>query len=254
LRKYIIRIDYDKKQISVYSNGTLRYPKGGKLLKPAIAGIPMQYAHVEEKEDIKARFYLDTGAGLCLLLSNAFIKDSNLLSTSKKRYPTVAEGLGGKKSMDMAVLKEFRLAGIKFKNVPVFLFDDTYNVTSYPHLGGLIGNDLLRRFNVIINYSKSEFHLMPNSHFRDAFDYSYTGLGLYSADGKIEVSDIIPGSPADLAGMQVGDVVVAIDNNLSNSMQVYRGILQASGKKVKFLLNRDGDLIQTTMVIVRIRL
>src|SRR5690606_31180997 len=105
-----------------------------------------------------------------------------------------------------------RFGPYRFKKVPVFLFDDEHNVTSYPVLGGLIGNDLLRRFNLILNYEKREIHLTPNSHFHDPFDYSYTGLGIYYYNGIIEISDVIKDSPGDKAGLEAGDIIVSINN------------------------------------------
>lgn len=253
LRRYVVAIDYDQRQISFYQPGEYRYPKGGYLLRPAIAGLPMQYAELADSRSMLTRFYLDTGAGLNLLLSNEFAADSALLSPRRRRYPTVAEGLGGKRFMDISLIKSIRLGSYKFRNVPVYLFDDTYNVTSYPQLGGLIGNDLLRRFNVVINYPRSEFHLLPNSHFREPFDYSYTGLGLYQEGDAILVSDVIAGSPADQAGLKVGDRIVAIDNNISNSMQAYRTALQQAGRKLKLIVGRGDKVFETQLIIRSVR-
>lgn len=253
LRRYLVTLDYDKKMMQVYSPGDYRYPRGGYLLRPAITGLPMQYAWVEDHRSIYGRFYLDTGAGLNLLLSNEFAADSNLFSGSKRRYPTIAEGLGGKREMELAVLKSFKLGPFKFRKVPVYLFDDEYNVTAYPYLGGLIGNDILRRFHVVLNYPRSEIHLLPNSSYRDQFDYSFTGMGLYSENDVIVVTDVIPKSPAEKAGIQVGDIIIAVDNNLSNSMQTYRSILQQTGKKMKILLRRDRELIQTVLEVQTIK-
>ena len=253
LRRYIVKINYEKKEIEVWQPGDIKYPKGGYLMRPAIAGLPMQYAEVADHTRVNGRFYLDTGAGLCLLLSNDFTEDSSIFKTGRKRYPTVAEGLGGKTSMDLAVLKQFKLGKYVFRKVPIYLFEDEYNVTSYPHLGGLIGNDILRRFNVIINYPRSEFHLLPNRYFREPFDYSYTGLGLFQQGNGIVVSDVLPGSPADEAGLRVGDLVVAVDNNLSSSMQAYKTILMDAGRRIKMLVMRNNELIQTWLTVSKIK-
>jgi PDZ domain/Aspartyl protease len=253
LRRYMVKINYDKKEIEIFKPGDIKYPRGGYLLKPSIAGLPMQYAEVRDNTAVVGRFYLDTGAGLCLLFSNEFVSDSSIFKSGKRRYPTVAEGLGGKTNMDLAVLKNFKLGKYSFRNVPIYLFDDDYNVTSYPHLGGLIGNDILRRFNVIINYPRSEIHLLPNAHFRDPFDYSYTGLGLYQVNGRIEVTDVLEKSPADQAGLKVGDILVAVDNNLSNSMQAYKNILMDAGRKIRLVIRRDDELMQKTMFIDHIK-
>ncbi|HSC54416.1 MAG TPA: aspartyl protease family protein [Phnomibacter sp.] len=253
LRRYIVAMNYDDKIMTVYSIGDLKYPRGGTMLRPAISGLPMQFAEMEDAKNITGRFYLDTGAGLNLLLSNDFASDSSLFSSGKKKFPTIAEGLGGKKDMELTTMKRFKLGNFKFLNVPVFLFEDEFNVTAYPHLGGLIGNDILRRFNVIINYSRSEFHLVPNTHFREPFDYSYTGLGLYYTNGTIVVTDVIPKSPAAVAGLQVGDVVIAVGNSFSNSMQIYRTQLQQTGSKIKMVVTRNNELFETTMQVKSIK-
>ena len=44
------------------------------------------------------------------------------------------------------------------------------------------------------------FYLMPNSHYQDPFDYSYSGIELYYVDGDIILGDVAKGSPAETAG------------------------------------------------------
>jgi hypothetical protein len=252
-RRFIVKIDYDRFTIDVLQQGNYRYPRGGHLLRPAIAGLPMQYAEIADSRRLLGRFYLDTGAGLCLLLSEDYCADSNIFAGSKKFFNTVAEGLGGKKEMKISVLKAFKLGPYRFRQVPVFVFDDEYNVTSYPFLGGLIGNDLLRRFNLVINYARSEIHLLPNTHFKEAFDYSYTGLSLYMEGSEIVVADVIPGSPAEKAGLQLGDVVLGVDNNLTNNLQQYKTQLQNTAQKIKILYRRNGSLFQTALSVKNIK-
>jgi hypothetical protein len=70
--------------------------------------------------------------------------------------------------MGLTVIKEVKLGPYKFRRVPVYIFKDEYNVTAYPILSGLIGNDVLKRFNVTLNYPDQIFYLKPNSRFDDA--------------------------------------------------------------------------------------
>ncbi|HEX3080277.1 MAG TPA: PDZ domain-containing protein, partial [Puia sp.] len=122
--------------------------------------------------------------------------------------------------------------------------------TSYPYLAGLIGNDVLRRFNIILNYDKKIFYLTPNSHYRDQFDYSYTGLGLYWIEGEIRVGDVMKDSPAEKAGLKVDDVVIGINDNLSQNLQLYKSMLQNTGDKVKLLVDRRPQgLLEMSMKI-----
>ena len=245
--RYIVSINYDSSKVYVYSKGQYKYPRGGHLLRPVIASLPVQSALVRDAENINSRFYFDTGAGLCLLLSSDFVSDSAILDPKRKTYLTQAQGLGGKASMRLTVVKELKVGPYRFKRVPTYIFDDDYNVTSYPNLGGLLGNDILRRFNVVLNYDRREIYLLPNSHYRDQFDYSYTGLSIYWVGGEIRVGDVMPGSPADKAGLKADDVVIALNNNFSNNIQTYKNILQNVGDKVKMIVRRNTDLHQYVM-------
>ena len=249
LNRYIIKINYDSSYIEFWSKGSLKYPKGGFLLKPVINTLPVQNLRVRDGSIRSARFLYDMGAGLNLMLSTDFIKDSSLLGKKRKLYAKEAEGLGGKIEMNMTVIKEIRLGPFKFKNVPVYIFDDVYNVTSYPYLGGLIGNDLLRRFNVILNYEKRDIYLVPNSHFYDPFDYSYSGMELYFDNGKIIIGDVAKNSPAELAGLKEGDIVLAVNKNFNQNLQQYKAAIQSTGDRIKMIIIRDGELKEISLKV-----
>lgn len=242
--RYILKINYDSTQIEFWTKGTLKYPRGGYLFKPAITTLPVQNARIKDDVTIDTRFLIDMGAGLNLLLNTDFIKDSAFLRKDRKLYVKEAEGLGGKIDMFLTTIKEVKLGPYKFRNVPVNVFDDVNNVTSYPHLGGLIGNDLLRRFNVIINYDAKDFHLKPNSHYSDGFDYSYSGIELYYVNGLIVIGDVAKDSPAEKVGLLEGDVVVAINKNFSQNMTQYKTAMQDPGENIKMIVRRGSELTE----------
>lgn len=244
LSRYIIKLNYDSLTMEICTRGSIRYPKGGFLIKPILNTLPIQSARVKDEYTYNARFLHDIGAGVCLMLSKDFVDDSMLIRKKRKFYPKEGEGIGGKVSMHMTVVKELKIGPYRFRNVPTYIFQDDYNVTSYPLLGGLIGNDIFRRFNVVFNYAKRDIHLTPNSHFREPFDYSYSGIELYYLDNKIIVGDVAKGSPADLAGIMEGDEVIGINNNISGNFGQYKVALQAAGEKIKMVLSRDGKLLQ----------
>lgn len=243
LSRYIVKIDYDKNTLEIWKYGSVKYPKSGLLLKPVINGIPVFNAAVTDGNASFSRFYFDTGAGLCLLLSEDFERDSSIIRKGKKIIETQAEGLGGKTPMKLTTVKEIKIGKYKFKKVPTHIFKDEYNVTAYPSLGGLIGNDLLRRFNLIINYGEKEIHLKPNTHFRESFDYSYTGLGIYSVAGQVIIEDVLKDSPGEKAGLMPGDIIMAINNNVGGSIQSYKNLLQDTGARLTVVVNRNRELI-----------
>jgi len=239
-RRYIVYIDYDEQVVQVYSAGTYKYPKGGHLLKPQFSTIPMQMAAVRDENNVIGKFYLDTGAGLCLLLNDDFAKDSAVFRKKRKMYLTQAEGLGGKTDMQLSVVKEVKIGPYRFRNVPSYIFADQFNVTNYPVLGGLIGNDILRRFNVLLNYPLQEIYIKPNKHYLDSFDYSYTGLGFYLIDGAITVTDVIKDSPAEKAGFLLDDIIIGVEGNFSNNIQAYKVLMQNARSRLRVVIMRKG--------------
>ncbi len=253
LRRYIVRLDYDNLNIEVYSPGTYKYPRGGYLLRPNFSTLPLQAATIDDDRAITSRFIFDTGAGLSFVLSKDFVDDSVVFKKNRKFYPTQAEGLGGKRQMTVCVAKEVKIGPYKFKRVPVHIFEDDYNVTSYPLLGGLIGNDILRRFNVILNYPEQSIYIKPNSHFNESFDYSYTGLGIYLINGEIRVIDVMPNSPGDKAGFVPGDVIFSVETNASKNIQAYKNLFQNSIGKMRVVVFRDQKPLVLTIDVKDIR-
>jgi predicted aspartyl protease len=251
--RYIVQINYDSMKVYVWSRGSFKYPRGGYMLRPVIASLPILGAEVRDERRVFAHFYFDTGAGLCALLSTDFASDSAVLDPRRKNYYQQAQGLGGKATMRITTMKEVKLGPYRFRQVPVYVFDDQYNVTSYPSLGGLIGNDILRRFNVTLNYDRRIIYLVPNSHYRDQFDYSYTGLGLYWENGQVRAGDVMKGSPAEKAGIKEDDIVLAVGTDFTNNIQAYKNLLQNPGEKVKLIIKRGDQLLQLTIAVKSIQ-
>jgi hypothetical protein len=109
LSRYIIKIDYDNNKLTFSSPGTIRYPRGGYLLKPQMTQLVSQAMRVRDTKAISTNFLFDIGAGLCMLFSSEFIEDSNFIDKKRKRWPKIGEGLGGKIDMEMTVIKEVKI-------------------------------------------------------------------------------------------------------------------------------------------------
>jgi predicted metalloprotease with PDZ domain len=107
-----------------------------------------------------------------------------------------------------------------------------------------LGNDLLRRFNLILNYPKREIHLQPNGHFNDLFDYAYTGMSLYYLNGQILIDNVTELSPAEKAGLKADDVLIAVGNNFTNNIMQYKSLLQTANERISIVVRRNGELLQ----------
>lgn len=251
--RYIVAINFDSSYIEVYNPGKIKYPQGGTVLHPVFTALPIQWINFKERKKMGYNFYFDSGAGLCFLLSEQFAEDSAILMSKRKPVITQAQGLGGRLQMRLTVVKEVKIGPYRFHQVPTYLYNDEYNVTSFPFTGGLVGIDLLRRFNMVLNYPKREIHLVPNSHFNERFDYAYTGLGIYYENGKIIVGDVIEGSPAAKAKILPGDEIFSVGSNLSHNIQTYKNILQTPNEDIKIIVKRENAFIMLNLHTAMIR-
>lgn len=245
--RYIVEVNFDSLLINIYQPGSFTYPVKGYILHPAINSIPVLDVRFKDAGWNNFPFYIDSGAGLCFLLSEKLVSDSALLRRNRKPILTQAEGMGGRLRMRLTVIKKLRLGPYHFSKVPIFLYDDENNILNYPFAGGVVGNDLLRRFNVIYNYPQKEIQLTPNSHFNDEFDYAYTGLGIYQVGEKVLILDVIEGSPGAKAGLKVDDEIIGIDNFVHQNIQVYKNALQVKNQRVKLIILRNGKLMEIKM-------
>lgn len=250
LSRYIVAIDYDDRTISVFTNGRYKYPRGSHILKPAFTSLPILKTMARDERKVRSNFYLDTGAGLSFLVTDNFINDSSFLRKKRKLIPMIVHGLGGKKGLRVTIIRQVQIGPHVFKNVPTNILEDEHNALSYPLVSGLIGNDLMRRFNVVLNYNAKEIAIKPNTHYRDLFDYSYTGMNMYMNEaGEIVLDDILTGSPAHKAGLKDGDILLGVNKNFSNNITVYRDLLQHVGERVNLLISRNHEV-----KIIRIRI
>lgn len=249
LKNFIVKVDYNKLIIEVWKPGFIKYPKAGSIMALSLEKLPLFNARVKDKSSIESNYIFDTGADLCLLMSDHFVEDSNVLNSNKKVVEVQAAGLGGDQTMRFTAIPEVRVGQYTFKNVPSFIFNDKYNVTKYPASGGVVGNNLLHRFNLIINYPDAQIHLLPNNYFNEPFDYSYTGFQIGDVDGKVMVNNIAKNSPAEKAGLQQGDIVFGINNNFSNNISDYKEVVLSARDKLKISIFRNNQ-IKTIVVAV----
>jgi hypothetical protein len=243
LSKYIFNINFDSSKIFVYSKGKFKYEYGGTLMKPAFSKLVYYPLDIKDKTKNTSNFYFDTGAGLNLLLTEDYIKDNNILLNRRKPLVTQVQGFGGKRSMRLTVIRKLKFGPYVFRQVPTNIYDDEDKVINYPNVVGLLGNDIMRRFNITLNYAAQEIYFKPNASFFDEFDYAYTGVSLYSYGDKIIADDIVKNSPASDAGLQNGDEVIAVDKNFSRDIKIYDKLLQKVKEYIKIIIKR-GEKIQ----------
>jgi C-terminal processing protease CtpA/Prc len=120
---------------------------------------------------------------------------------------------------------------------------------------GSVGADVLKRFTVVFDYHRGEMILRPNSFFKDDFTYNLSGIDLTTPFPDIpiyQVTKIRRGSPAWIAGLEVGDQIVTINGietseyELSNLVQMLQS---RAGRTIRVGVKREDQVIQAKFTL-----
>jgi hypothetical protein len=242
ISKYVLKIDYNYSKIYVYPKGEYSYGRG-HTMPIFVRGIPEFTISVKGDKTNKGKYIFDTGGDMQLILAENFQKDSSLINPKQKMVETFAEGFGGRSLMKLTTVKKISFAGYSFANVPTYIYQDSVNVIDYPYRKGIVGNEILKRFNIVLNYEKNEVHFTPNKYFLEPFAYGFTGLDLYLIDGQIYAGSIGKGTPAEEAGILENDQIMGIDKNFSNVLSEYKELLQKNDQTLNIFIERNGKSI-----------
>lgn len=222
---FVVKIDYITRKISVYTS--IKEAKTDKFTKVPIlihGGRPYVEASANQFDGTVASgtFLLDTGASHSLLLDPSADQGIKL---PEKTLPTVVGwGLSGQINGKLGRLKSFNLHSFTFKN-PLASFGDCMQPASasLPNRIGSIGGELLSRFSVIFDYKSQVMYLKKNYQYKRGFEHNRSGIDLI-ADGEslrtFKVFHVTANSPAAIAGIKEGDIIVAVDGKGAGQMEL----------------------------------
>jgi len=77
-----------------------------------------------------------------------------------------------------------------------------------------LGIEVLKKFNLIIDYQGQAMYLKPNNQFKEPFEHDMSGLEYYTTGNNykhVVISRVEKGSAADDIGLIKGDEIVAIN-------------------------------------------
>jgi aspartyl protease len=173
INQFVVEIDYQKKVMNLYSPRTYHYSGHGEVIPLSLAGrkIPLVITKIilEGRAPIEANVALDTGADLTILINSPTVKKYDLRSivlqgVQKRR------GAGGEEQRILGRVKAIQLGHFNFENPPIVLSLDTEGAGAREDNDGVVGGELLRRFKVIVDYSRRRMILERNKSFNEPYD------------------------------------------------------------------------------------
>lgn len=250
------------------------------------------YFNVEtviHEKTVPVKLLIDSGSSDALWL---FENDSIGLTIGNNYFKDfLGYGLSGVVHGKRSKIDEIKLNSFRLKK-PKVAFPDSTIIAAFKKIkgrNGSIGGEILKRFNVTVNYKKAKIILKKNANFKAPFAYNKSGIQLEhdgvrlvteinnipsspaisSSSAAIKVQAVVakpryvvkpaysigsirPGSPAERAGLKRGDVVIGLngrDTKNYSLQDIMSRFFGEEGKRIRLKVERNGIPIDVTFFL-----
>ncbi len=159
----VIEIDFDKSVLTVHSS----MPEVDKSYERLVIDVDDGVMFVEGivrvgTREMTNRFLVHTGFGGTILLDDKFVAAHILIGELKTLgEKQLRDSLGNVLTTKKVALPALRFGRTEFSEVPVGLFDGALGRQKM----SVVGGDLLKRFNMLIDLQQGQLYLKPNKLF-----------------------------------------------------------------------------------------
>lgn len=209
LSRFVVKIDYARRTMSFYDPSSFTYQGSGVILNA-----PLKYntfsLPVTLNGGYACRFSLDTGAFRSSIYYQ-FAQKHGLLH--KKGIKHAASGVKGPFIRKDVRFQSINIGGMEIRDVWLSVpLEPGKGMDSSGELAGNMGNSILKRFVVYLDYERQQVILEKGLDFDRHFKEDETGITVGVDDeGMPMVSYVDSDSPAFRAGLRAGDRILAIN-------------------------------------------
>ena len=258
ISQFVIEVDYAKRSMNVYAPDTYRYSGSGDVLpikfidkRPFIAVKITMEGH----EPVEGTVELETASSGTLVVQRSFAEAHQLLNSAKGFRLGNVGGAGGGMSRTLQGRVRNIQVGRFMINNPVVIFSQTEAAKADGD--GQVGGEVLRRFRLILDYSRQQIMLEPNQHLIEPVEQDMSGFELV-AEGEglktLTINEVLANSPAAEAGLQEEDELTDIDGRpvTEFSLEQIRQMLKQEGKEYVLKLKRGSQTLQLKLKMRRL--
>ena len=259
-KHFVVKIDYKKRIITLFRKETFRVPNA-KYEKIDIE-IQESKPYIKSKiyfatgSKVKVNMLLDTGAGIPILVYTNTHPELKL--PSKTINGKLGKGLGGFLEGYLGRITKAEFGNYEFNNI-VASFQDLDSLILTSHRGyprnGIIGNQILSRFELFIDYPGSMLYVKKEKGFNEEFAYDKSGLTILAVGHELKdflVNTVLPGSPGELVDIRKGDKlkkIRGIPTFFLTLSDINRSFQKKTGKKIKIVIDRNGIKMKKIIIL-----
>jgi predicted aspartyl protease len=256
---YIVVIDYEESVLSLYEERPEEPSQLGHEFKLDYSfGIPVVDASlaVEDDPEVPVRLLVDTGVNFPLLVftfSDDRLKEPDRVI--KGIEGVLSEGMSGKILGTTGRVQALKLGPYEIRDVVAsFPTKESWGPAMQLGQNGMLGNEVLQRFDVVFDYGENRMFLSPNGGYARPTEYNMAGLVLRAEKDVYEILDVIRESAAQEQGIRSGDRLVAIDDRPLSAYPTHevRRIFSREGSTVELTVERGEERFERTLVLKRL--
>ena len=248
---FVTSIDYDKMEITLTEPDKFNYVGKGENIPLEIAMHPMTSGEVEMENGkwVPVKLSIDTGYSGILSLD---IGSADGIILPEKHIEAYGFGVQKEFSYYVGRIKDFRIGSFHFADVVSSFRDDKPRLSANE---GVLGQGILKRFNVIFHYAHQSMILEPNVSFNKPFEFNMAGFQFTRIEeGLLKITHVYPDSPAAEEGLKEGDLFETINGKPVGKMtrDETMKLLEQEGQEVTLGVKRKGASITKRIVLRRL--
>jgi len=245
-KRFVVEIDYAHGRLTLMRPEIFRYTGNAEPIAFTFNGqIPQVQGSIDGFE---GSFTLDTGSRSSLDIMGPFAERHDFIGRYQPKIETITGwGLGGPVHSKVTRARSLKLGHIELNDVVMELPQQTAGYFTDRYRAGNIGGGVMKRFTVIFDYQNKLMWLEPNGWHDEPDRFDRSGMWINLGEAGFEVIDVVVGGPAARAGLQPGDVLVAINGRSAGAWTLYelrQSLRQAEpGTRIALTYRRSGQQI-----------
>ncbi len=248
-RNLVVKINFERKLITLTKRRHFKPPKDYESVPIEIVrSKPYLITNLNLKQDstVKVKLLIDSGAMVTLLVNTNTHPDLHLPPNVLRG--NLGAGLGGFIEGYIGRIKTLEFGSYQINEIVANFqeIDSMMDVSILNGRHGILGNQLLKKFHLIIDYPRETLYLKANRKFKKSIEFDKSGIVVIAASVHLDsylIHEVIPGTPAAEAGLLRGDKIISINGwpqgflTLGSINKILR---KKEGKRIRMRIRRDG--------------
>lgn len=217
--KSILEICYDQEYINIHASlDSINLVDFQKIKLEKLANrfyMPLAIK-INDSLLVKGNFLLDLGSGGSVTFTNHTAQQYDFKNRIgyKTLYYTEYGGIGGKSSSFIFKADSLRIGSFKLNQLVLEYSNDESGALSKREYLGIMGNQILEKFDIVIDNINHSLYLKPNSFYQKPFSLSSDGfrcIDRSQTKGAWIITGLYQGSNAEKAGLKIDDKIIEIN-------------------------------------------